>query len=292
MIESSSVTNNLRKNNEEMMSVASKMRQAMWLKAKQDLNKRRAMFFMNMRDNRRERPTMPMMLQGMQQRRPPMVPMFNMYNRQESNGGFMRFNRPTPPVPPMPHPVQQPPLSGRIVRIIKRKIIPLFPFIRRNSSPDSNGITRFRPPMVPRIVLSGRVTALPMRGMREFHPPAPSQPRIETPFQHFMNNQEFQQDNFPQNQDTQQPAGDYPTDGFHDHSDPHGNEGAGERFHVPLPHEGQLSPDNMMQVDLPNEPVQMPDLVVEQVPPSKSKPLDIIFLHRGFGHVDSAERCY
>ncbi|XP_045196496.2 uncharacterized protein LOC123551546 isoform X2 [Mercenaria mercenaria] len=268
-IKTTRLTNNSGRNNGEMMSVASKMRQAMWHRAKQDMERRRAMFFMNMRDNRRN--NRPMMPPRMQLRRPPMSPMFNMYNRQQMptppKVAFLRFNRPTLPRPPMPHPVQQPPLSGRMVRIIKRKIIPLFPFIRRND----RRLDRIRPPMVPRVVLSGRISALPMNGMREFHPPMPSLPRIEPPFQPFMNN-EHSQENGQRNPDFGQQPRDYQPDGFHDphdqrhdqHHDQHHPETHG--FHEPFPGESRMTPEDAMQVDLPNEPVQMPDLVVEQAP--------------------------
>lgn len=269
-----------------MMSIASKMRQAMWLRAKEDMERRRAKFFMNMRNNRRNnmRDNMPFMMHRMQLRRPPMTHMFNMYNREQITNqprvAFLRFNRPTPP---MPHPVQQPPLSGRMVKIIKRKIMPLLPFMQRNNFPMSDGRNTWRPPMVPRIVLSNRAGVSPMNRMREFHPPMPQLPRIvipriQAPFQPLMNNPE---ENFSNNPEAQQPQPDgYPTDGFHGHHD---------HFHGPQ--EGQMTPDNIMQVDLPIEPVQMPNLVVEQTPTNNgticfSKVPSTLFNY----HCDSSQR--
>lgn len=309
-----------RNNNQDMMSMAAQMRQAMWLRAKQDMKRRRAMFLMQMkdrmensrRDNRRQpffMPPMPHMqtrernednrrqpffmppmlymqmqnrmensrrppffmpqMPRMQMRRPPMVPMFNLFNREQSKTqpiqprvAFLRFSKPTPP---MPHPVQKPP-TGRWIKIIKRKMIPLFSFIQRPRTPfPENSV---RSPMIPRIVLSARTSVTPTTNMPEFHPPMPPfpqfiAPRIEQPeMPPSLNNQEFPQDNFSQTPQEEQINGSFQPDGFHE---THGHEHT-EDFHVPLPKELEMASDNVMQVNLPNEPVQMPDLVVEQAP--------------------------
>jgi hypothetical protein len=171
----------------------------------------------------------------------------------------------------MPHPVQQPPVNGRLIKIIKRKFIPLIPFMRGPSFPTPEN--RMRPPFVPRAVLSVRTSVTPMTGMQEFHPPMPSfQPQIAAPrmqFSPFMNTPDYPQETFTQSPQEEQGTTDFQPDGFHDHHEPD--------FHVPHPKELQMTSDNVMQVDLPNEPVQMPDLVVEQAP-SNCKPR-ILLMH-------------
>ena len=269
---------NIARNNGPTMSTASQMTQAMWQKAKLDMDRRRAMFLMNMRDNRRDnvRNDMPLMTPRMQLRRPPMSPVFNVFNRpqpmpNQPRVAFLKFNRPTSSVPPMPHPVQQPPLSGRMIKIIRRRIIPILPFVQRNDFPMSDRPDSMRPPMVPRVILSARVSNLPMNRMREFHPPPiPSLPRIEPNFQPSFMNNNYPDENVQQTPDSQQDEGQFQPDGFHDQH--HGHQhGETNEIYVPMPGESQMPAENAMQVDLPNEPVQMPDLVVEQAPTNNSK---------------------
>lgn len=266
-----------RQTNDNMMRMASNMRQAMFMRAQKDITRRRAKFFMNMRDNmnkRRtnvvERPRKPFMMPKMMQSQRPKFPqMMNMFNMRRQNMSpprmtVPRFNRPTPP---MPHPVQQPPVSGRIIKIIRR--IPFNPFMPRNMFTPRNPMPQQRKsiqkPPVPTVVLSGRSSTSPVVRMKKLHPQMPpflqfSAPRIQQSFKPPQRaNIEFQPSGFSEASSNQQPK-----EGFHDHTG-HNHDHSHDEF------SGDKAPRNSqvpseIQADLPSEPVQMPELVVEQAP--------------------------
>lgn len=274
-----------RQTNDDMMRMASNMRQAMFMKAQKDMQRRRAMFFMNMRDNmnkRRnnvvERPQNPFMMPRMvSQQRPRMPQMMNMFNMRKQNMSparmtVPRFNRPTPP---MPHPVQQPPVSGRVIKIIRR--IPFKTFMPRNMftprSPMPQQKQSLQKPPVPTVILSGRSGNSPAARMKEFHPQMSpflqfSAPRTQQSFQPPQSaNVEFQPNGFSESSGDRQPQ-----NGFqepHDHQHDHSHDG----FSGQAPQDSEISPE--IHVDLPSEPVEMPELVVEQAPAATCKSSDI-----------------
>ncbi|KAL4233883.1 hypothetical protein ACF0H5_008557 [Mactra antiquata] len=261
-----------RRNNEDIMRMASNMRQAMYMRAKNDMqNRMRA--HMDFRRNQvmdrsrnvmmpqmERRPTPPMP-QIPQMPRMPQMMMNNLRRPSFSTPrvSFLRFNT---PMPPMPHPLQRPPVTGRMIKIIKRKFIPLYPFMAKNmfnprKDMQSNREDTSTPP-VPRVVLSGRSDNSPMARMKELRPPMPS---------FFKFSAQRPQQSLPRfdaspmfSSGDQQPQNDH----HHDHSGhnhDHSHDGFSE---VPSQ---EISAN--IRVDLPGEPVQMPDIVVEQAPSSQ-----------------------
>lgn len=272
---------------EQMMSMAAKMRQAMWMKAKKDMNRRRAMFLMSMTAaNRRQ----DMIKPKFSPKRSSIVPLYFMYKmhqkmmkkrrQQQPKVAFLRFHKPSPPIP---HPVSQPPLSGRFINLIKNRLNPKSPFkfmFRPPMAPPPLfNLIKGPRPLIPKIILSARSSVIPFSRMREFHPPMPGAPemsRIEPPNFHDVTGPE---DNFPMIPDSQvQDPIDQATDGFQgDLGQEFGQFPVNDGFQAPTAQEGEMPADGIMQVDLPSKPVEMPELIVEQAPLGAGKLVKIAF---------------
>ena len=261
---------------DQMMSMAAKMRQAMWMKAKKDMNRRRAMFLMSMAaGNRRREPVKP----KFSPKRQSIVPLYFMYKmhqkmmkkrrQQKPKVAFLRFHKPSPP---SPHPVSQPPLSGRFINLIRNRFNPRppFPFMLRSpmTPPPIYNLIKPSRPLIPKIILSARSGMIPFSRMREFHPPmsgVPHMQRIEPPQFPDVTGPE---DNFPIIPDVQpvDPI-DQAADGFQaDLGQEFAQYPINDGFQTPTAHETEMPADAMMQVDLPSKPVEMPELIVEQAP--------------------------
>ncbi|WAR06981.1 hypothetical protein MAR_016939 [Mya arenaria] len=282
-----------RPNNNNMMSMAARMREAMWVRAQKDMARRRAAMHMAMRNKTMQRRRE--MAPPMPPRRPHMAPLMHMYHfnqmmnqrnferqrPQQPRITFLRFNRSS--TPPMPHPVQQPPLSGRFINIIRNRFNPTspFPFVTRPSLPAPPMYNMIRPPrpnsmmarIIPRVVLSARM--LPITNLRQFTAdPEQTQPKEaatrvvpqETQYQDVgAQTDGFQQDQFPQIPEPRQESQEngLQVDGFgkeYNQMDQFAHEDGFHGFQEPA--------ESMMQVDLPQKPVEMPDLIVEQAPAS------------------------
>lgn len=230
---------------------------------------------------------------------PPMSRMFHMYNihrnmmeqrrqeqqqqqQQQPRIAFLRF--PSPSTPPMPHPVKQPPLNGgRFISLIRRPFNPQspFPFVTRPSlpSPPMYNLMRMNmntPPMrgiIPRIVLSTRTTIIPLTKLREFNTQnAPSQvaapvmkyaqmpEQLASPMQPPNEALSKKGDGFPTIPEPKPQDGMFEADGFQGVF-PFGSGPDSEGFQ-------ESSTDGFMNVDLPQRPVEMPDMIVEQAPPN------------------------
>lgn len=261
---------------EQMMSVAAKMRQAMWMKAKKDMNRRRAMFLMSMTAANRRRN---MMEPRFPPKRPSIVPLYFMYKmhqkmmkrrNQQPKVAFLKFHRPQ--TPPVPHPVSQPPLNGRFINLIRNRFSPRtpLPFMMRPSLPPPPiyNLIKGARPLIPKLILSARTTILPFGKMREFHPPVPPTPELPRMAPPQFPDITPPEDNFPIIPDTQpQDPIDQAADGFQgDLGQDFAQFPVNDGFQTPPAREAEMPADGIMQVDLPAKPVEMPELIVEQTP--------------------------
>lgn len=223
--------------------------------------------------------------------RPPMSPLPYIINKIKSRlfnrrpkVALLRFNRPG--FPPMPRPFPRPPLRTRIIRIVPGRTPKRmfdrpnrirFPQVQR-PFPIIPRIPRvFRPfPIIPRpvptMVLSNRGPNMEFRQMQKMHynepevPQIPAAPKVEptSPTQipaDYPDNKPFPQIPVPD----KEPVGSekpFPTIPVVQFRPP-----ATQMREGILPEEEQ----QMMQVDLPHNPVQMPDLIVEEGPMNHGK---------------------
>ncbi|XP_052239436.1 uncharacterized protein LOC127850447 isoform X2 [Dreissena polymorpha] len=205
---------------------------------------------------------------------------------------FLRF--PSHSTPPMPHPVKQPPLNGgRFISLIRRPFNPQspFPFVTRPSLPappmyNLMNMNMNTPPMImnaspmrriiPRIVLSTRTTIIPLAKLREFNTniqnaptqeAAPVMKYTQTPDQSASQEQtpyealSKKDDKFPTIPEPKPQDSMFQADGFQGVYPHFGGGPDSEAFQ-------ETSTDGFQDVELPQMPVEMPDLIMEQAPPN------------------------